>query len=298
MRRWVVVAIVIAALAGVAGPALAGTLIVDGLVETIEIPFVDDSRSRELVTTITYPTALEEPAPLVVLAHGNSGHPSNFVQLMEAWAGAGYVVAAPAFPAGSEGNPGELRDQVEDMSFVIDEVLKLNGDETSPIFERVDKQHIGAAGLSLGGGTVYGLVFNACCRDKRIDAVVLMSTLRITLTGSKEKFPHLPAMMIAGDADPISRVTVNTYPLLSTPKWMVMLRGGTHSDPFEDTPDPADEVVRQITTAFWDRYLRSDKPAAQRIRDAVSEYCNAELEVALGSGSSASECSGEVSPGE
>jgi hypothetical protein len=84
-------------------------------------------------------------------------------------------------------------------------------------------------------------------------------------------------MMIAGDADPVSRVTVNTYPLLAKPKWMVMLHGGTHSDPFEDTPDPADQVVRDITTAFWDRYLKGDKPAAHDIAAAIDAYGNADL---------------------
>jgi dienelactone hydrolase len=271
-RTLVVVILVL----GVASPALAGP---EPPIETLsfEQAFVDSARARTLATTITYPLDADGAMPLVVLAHGNSGHPSNFVQLMNEWAGAGYVVAAPAFPAGSEANPGELRDQVQDMSFVIDEVLKLSRDASSPIAGLVDGRHIGAAGLSLGGGTVYGLVFNTCCRDKRIDAVILMSTLRVTLTDSKERFPHLPTMMIAGDADPVSRVTVNTYPLLSTPKWMVMLHGGTHSDPFEDTPDPADDVVRQITTAFWDRYLRGDKPAAKHIKDEIDAYGDAEL---------------------
>ena len=164
------------------------------------------------------------------------------------------------------------------MSFVIDEVLKMSRAKAGPLAGLVDARHIGAAGLSLGGGTVYGLMFNTCCRDKRVDAVVLMSTLRVILKGGKEKFPHLPTMMIAGDADPVSRVTVNTYPLLATPKWKVMLHGGTHSDPYEDTPDPADQVVRDITTAFWDRYLKRDTPAAQEIVDTVNTYGDADLE--------------------
>jgi hypothetical protein len=58
----------------------------------------------------------------------------------------------------------------------------------------------------------------------------------------------------------------------------VILHGGTHSEPFEDTPDPADQVVRDITTAFWDRYLKDEKAAAKRIRSAVSKYCDADLD--------------------
>lgn len=249
--------------------------VTDVAVVTMQMTLVDEARDRTLETTISYPVDRGEAVPLIVLAHGNSGNPSNFTQLMGAWAAAGYVVAAPAFPAG---NPGDLRGQVGDMSFVIDEVLKMSRAKAGPLAGLVDARHIGAAGLSLGGGTVYGLMFNTCCRDTRVDAVVLMSTLRVILKGGKEKFPHLPTMMIAGDADPVSRVTVNTYPLLATPKWKVMLHGGTHSDPYEDTPDPADQIVRDITTAFWDRYLKRDKPAAQEIVDAVKRYCDAALQ--------------------
>ena len=276
-----------------ATPAPAGTTGAPTSTRSMETTFVDDGRDRELPTTITYPADPEEPLPLIVLAHGNSGHPSKFVELMNAWAGAGYVVAAPAFPSNGT---GDVRGQVEDMSFVIDEVLALSAQPDNEITALVDERHIGAAGLSLGGGTVYGLVFNTCCRDKRIDAVVLMSTLRVTLTGGKEKFPPLPTMMIAGDADPVARVTVNTYPLLSPPKWMVMLHGGTHSEPFEDTPDPADDVVREITAAFWDRYLKNDSPAAKRIGDAVTAYCDADLERELKSGADAQECATSEPP--
>jgi len=270
--RIVVAATVLAAGVASASPTLAAT---DVAVMTTQVTLVDGARDRTLETTISSPTSDGGPVPLIVLAHGNSGNPSNFTQLMGAWAAAGYVVAAPAFPAG---NPGDLRNQVGDMSFVIDEVLKMSRAKAGPLAGLVDARHIGAAGLSLGGGTVYGLMFNTCCRDKRVDAVVLMSTLRVILKGGKEKFPHLPTMMIAGDADPVSRVTVNTYPLLATPKWKVMLHGGTHSDPYEDTPDPADQVVRDITTAFWDRYLKRDTPAAQEIVDTVNTYGDADLE--------------------
>jgi len=270
--RIVVAATVLAAGVASASPTLAAT---DVAVMTTQVTLVDGARDRTLETTISSPTSDGGPVPLIVLAHGNSGDPSNFTQLMGAWAAAGYVVAAPAFPAG---NPGDLRNQVGDMSFVIDEVLKMSRAKAGPLAGLVDARHIGAAGLSLGGGTVYGLMFNTCCRDKRVDAVVLMSTLRVILKGGKEKFPHLPTMMIAGDADPVSRVTVNTYPLLATPKWKVMLHGGTHSDPYEDTPDPADQVVRDITTAFWDRYLKRDTPAAQEIVDTVNTYGDADLE--------------------
>lgn len=273
MHTTLVAALVIATF-GLTAPADAGESI--GPVETLsfEVALVDDGRDRTVPTTITSPstTEAEVSLPLVVLAHGNNGHPSKFTQLIDAWAGAGYVVAAPAFPSGST-----LADQVADMSFVIDKLVAMSEDASSQLAGMVDKRHIGAAGLSLGGGTVYGLVFNTCCRDRRVDAVVLMSSLRTTFDEGKERFPRVPAMLIAGDADPISRVTENVYPRLKPPKWKIVLYGGTHSAPFEDTPDPADQVVRDITTEFWDLYLKSDKTSERAISTAVEQYCDAKL---------------------
>jgi len=270
--RRAIVALVVALAAAPSTPAHAQDVSGDAAITVTRVVTLADLArdGRTVETTITY-QAGSDAVPLVVLAHGSNGHPSKFTQLMGAWAEAGYVVAAPAFPAGSS------KDQVADMTFVIDEVLAMSRDEADPLFGLVDTRHIGAAGLSLGGGTVYALVYNTCCRDKRVDAVVLMSTIRIQIRGSKEKFPELPAMLIAGDADPISRVTESVYELLSPPKWKVVLFGGTHSGPFEDTPDPADQVVRDITTEFWNLSLKNDARSERSISKAVEQYCDAEL---------------------
>src|SRR5439155_25702229 len=66
------------------------------------------------------------PSPLLVMAHGFGGLPEKFDAFARTVAGAGYVVAAPAFPLTNENAPGGhdvgLRDQVNqpaDVSFVI-----------------------------------------------------------------------------------------------------------------------------------------------------------------------------------
>src|SRR5262249_61512946 len=115
---------------------------------------------RVLATTITYPVGVKHPVPLVVLAHGDNGHPNKFSRLIGAWAAAGYVVAAPAFPLTSNmapggGTPGDVRNQPTDVSFVIDEILKMGQPRSGgPLAGLIDGRHIGVAGLSLGGATV------------------------------------------------------------------------------------------------------------------------------------------------
>jgi hypothetical protein len=96
--------------AAAAGPAAS--------VHTFQVTLVDDRRPtdgtasapaqapRTLITTITYPVGLRRPTPVVVLAHGYSGHPDKFAQLIGAWAAAGYIVAATAFPLTSNLAPG------------------------------------------------------------------------------------------------------------------------------------------------------------------------------------------------
>jgi dienelactone hydrolase len=270
-------------------------------IQTLQVTLVDHSRptdattsapaqdQRVLDTTITYPVGGNSPMPLVVLAHGNNGNPNKFTQLISSWAAAGYVVAAPAFPLTNNttpggSSPGDVRNQPADMSFVIDEVLKMSRPRAnSPLAGLVDKRHIGVAGLSLGGSTVYGLVFNTCCRDKRIDAVVLMSALRVQFKGGKDAWRHVPALLLHSDADPRWYPTSQeTYPLLATPKWFVTLHGSTHSGPFEDTPDPADAAVPPITIAFWDRYLKGEKSAQTQLVGAVQAYGQADLQRDLG----------------
>ncbi|HUF83708.1 MAG TPA: hypothetical protein VMQ81_03845, partial [Acidimicrobiia bacterium] len=182
--------------------AAPGTYPVAELTET----YVDDSRptetpdgqgsapSRTLVTTILYPEG-EGPFPLIVLAHGLTGNPDKFTELTTAWASAGFVVAAPLFPLTSNQAPAEViadyNNQPADLSFVIDEVLARSEGDEGPLAGLVAADRVGAAGLSLGGATVYGIGFNSCCRDDRVGAVVVMAGMLLAFEGEFE-WPEVP----------------------------------------------------------------------------------------------------------
>jgi predicted dienelactone hydrolase len=264
-------------------------------VATFHVMFIDRSRptaatettpespDRMLETTIAYPLRTKGRVPLIVLAHGDNGNPSKFSRLIAEWSSAGYVVAAPAFPLTRDDAPGpsvpaDLANQPVDLEFVLDQVLKLDHDAKSPLAGLVDARHIGAAGLSLGGATIYALISNTCCIDKRIDAAVLMAAGRSPFEGGTDKFRPIPTLLLHGDADPLYPVSRDTFPLLKGPKWFVTLKGSKHATPFEDSADPADAAVPQITVAFWDRYLKGEKAAQKRLEDAVAAYPQAELQ--------------------
>lgn len=120
---------------------------------------------RTVVTTIYRPKG-KGPFPLVVFA--NAGASPNvhaeMTQLFGAWAAAGYVVAAAAFPPANFAE-NELVDQAADMSFVLTQVLRESRDPKRRLHGAIDRRHVGAVGLSSGGATTYLVVFDDCCRD-------------------------------------------------------------------------------------------------------------------------------------
>jgi predicted dienelactone hydrolase len=274
---------VVAALGTVLVPATSFAGSGSDEVTVLRETFVDESRpspasnlapeapTRTLETRIALPPG-KGRHPLVLLAHGANGNPDKFSQLIDTWARAGYVVAAPRFPRSSDAGGNFIPDYVEqpaDLSFVLDRVLELNRTKGSKLRGRIDPKHIGLAGLSLGGFTTYGTVWNSCCRDDRIDAAILMSAVFGPFPEGEYDFRSVPVLLLHGDADGLYPHSVEAYPQLAGPKWFVTLQGGTHAFPFEDVPEASDEVVREVTTAFWDRWLKGERRAERAISEAV-----------------------------
>jgi dienelactone hydrolase len=232
--------------------------------------FVDTSRptvlstgplpSRTLVTAIYRPNG-DGQFPLIVFAHGYVGHPEKFTKLFSAWADAGFVVAAPAFPLTNDHAPelnlSDVRQQPADMSFVLDNVLALDKQRGSRLFHAIDHRRIGAGGLSLGGLTTYWLAYGACCRDQRIDAVVVLDGVRsdATLDG------HVPLLIAHSDTDPVIPYSSarDAFAAASPPAWLVTLHGASHASEWEDTVTPYDHIAEQITTDFWDATLNRNR---------------------------------------
>ena len=246
---------------------------------TTQQTFIDTSRptspakgpklpSRTIVTTIVYPQA-PGPFPLIVLSHGLTGLPSRLSQLSTAWAQAGYVVALPQFPLTNATVPDavsnvfDVNNQPKDVSFVIDQVLAMHGDDASPLFGRIDANHIGVAGHSLGAATTYGVAFNGCCKDPRIKAVMILAGFVLVTTGANDFTRKVPILIIHGDADATLNIALDQalYPQLAGPKWFITLIGADHSTAFEDSPNPDDQLVKTVTTDFWNGTLAGNANA-------------------------------------
>ncbi|MEO6467529.1 MAG: hypothetical protein ABIP21_00405 [Acidimicrobiia bacterium] len=221
------------------------------------------------------PTSRSGPLPLIVVAHGLDGDPGALAPLLDAWARRGYVVAAPRLPTTEKDDDGsstrqESVEQARDLSFVISRLLDTSAHAPFGVLRRaIDPTRIGAAGMSLGGLAVYGLISNTCCRDARVRAAVLMAAVRRQFPDDHYEPNRAPVLLVQGDKDGGYHNSVEAYPELVSPKWFITLHGSGHAPPFEVPVGPEAPLVATTTGDFWDRYLGGDQDAAQNIVRAV-----------------------------
>jgi dienelactone hydrolase len=255
-----------------AGGPIAGTPVPDADPAVTRVDFTlahrVAGRCRVLVTQVRSPTGAGGKLPLIIAIHGADGDPSRLAPLLDIWAKAGYVVAAPTFlktekDARGKALASEVAQQAADARFVLDGLL-----DRAPAL-RVDPGKIGVAGMSLGGMTVYGLISHTCCQDGRIGAAVVMAGVHDDFPDGQYVHQKMPVLLIQGDADVGYHHSRDAYPQLAPPKWFVTLHGERHSPPFEVPRGKAAGIVDATTSAFWDRSLKGDRAAATTIVDVV-----------------------------
>jgi dienelactone hydrolase len=215
--------------------------------------------------------------PVVVFLGGAGTTAMDFRQANELWARAGYVVVAPTAPLGGLGiqQSGEARrvdlaNHPDDVRFVLSE---LPGALRRAIRARADFDRVAVTGYSLGAGTAFAVAFDPCCRNDAIRGVVAMANEQVA-SGA-----DLPALMVHGDADErvpyaAGRASFDAAP---APKFFLTLFGighpltlglqpaptDTHVEPLPRRPDP--DALMTTTTDFFDRYLKSNKSALDRM---------------------------------
>ena len=211
----------------------------------------DEARGRPLPTTVYVP-ASGPSSPLLVFGHGIWGHPRKFTRLLARWAGAGYVVAAPAFPHTSDENPPpylreDVVNQPADVSFVLDELLTLG---------LGDPDRIGVGGYSLGAATALAVGLHPAFADPRIRAVVSVAGgLFHHACFAPAALRPRPLLLVHGTDDKGYDEVVELFAAAQEPKELVPIEGAGH-DICQDDGEPYASRVAELTTAFWDRHLR------------------------------------------
>lgn len=264
MRRAGVVA-GICAVALVAHPAAAAKPRVEVL------RFVDHARfahlrtgavvPRALVTYVRYPTTGRPPYPLVVFGHGFAVTPGLYAALLDAWARAGFVVAAPLFPVENATAPGgpdesDLVNQPGDIRFVISRMLADARNPHSRVYHMIDPRQVAVAGQSDGGETAFAVAYERSLRDARVSACVVLSGARLpgqplVLRGAP------PLLAVQGTADRINPPTFTNalFREVDRPKFLLWLLGAGHLPPYSTNAKQL-AVVERTTIAFLDHYLR------------------------------------------
>jgi len=258
---------------------------------------VDTSRSiklpsgrtepRTLLTYVRYP-ALGEPGrtdlldappvrsdgpfPLVIFGHGFAVTPALYARMLQSWAQAGYVVAAPVFPlenADAPGGPDEsdLTNQPADMSFVISRMLALSSEGSGPFAGLVDPTRIAVSGQSDGGDTALALAYDSSFRDPRVSAAMILSGAEIPGTG-EFTFPASgpPLLATQGTADTVNPPSATSafFDAAPKPKYLLRLLGAEHLPPYSHQ-QPQLGIIERVTIAFLDAYLKHQPGALQQL---------------------------------
>lgn len=211
-----------------------------------ETLFIDQSRktaangdaaelpNRSLPSSIWYPAGNTDSHPLIVHSHGFVSERSDLSYVAELLASHGYVVLAANYPLTNGAAPGgpnanDLVNQPADISFLIDSVLQLSGDE-KPFDGEIDSARIGLMGYSLGGITTTLATYHPRLRDDRVAAAISIAGPAAGLTSRFYLTSDVPFLMIAGTQDALINFEYNAaiIPARVRNSALIGIEGGTH----------------------------------------------------------------------
>ena len=233
---------------------------------------------RVLTTVIRRPVGVTGALPLVVFAHGWDSDPAVYATLLDAWASAGYLVAAPTLPDSADTLPGtpvsDPVDQALDLSFVVTSML---GGADGP----VDPDRVAVAGHSDGGTDVALLALDPTVADHRIRAYLsLSSQIPTWLPGPFDAVTPGSLLVAVGTSDEYGLYpqAFGVYQSATMAKVFVSAAGGDHLDTFVGAT-PAAVAMRAETVRFLDAALGPGTPTSDSLAAALTPTGDPSLSV-------------------
>lgn len=251
-----------------------------GEVEVINLNLQDDKRDRTLPVDIYWSNTASVEKPVIVFSHGMGSVRNELRYLAKHLASYGFVVAALEHPGSNEANtnaaiagksrllkPQEFLERPQDISFVIDELEKINQTADNPLQGKLATNKVMVVGYSFGGGTALSIAgarlqpesLRKRCqgnlailsfgqglqcvgqelpeksyqlRDERVKSIVALnptSSLMFGETGLESV--EVPTLVLASSADktnPALTEQIIGFGKIPSPKWLVGIVGATH----------------------------------------------------------------------
>lgn len=249
-------------------------------VQVMKLNWYDEKRDRHIPVDIYWSTTASQEKPLIVYSHGFASVRTDLRYLAEHLASHGYIFVALEHPGSNQTNtdlaiqgkvrllrPEEFLDRPKDVSFVLDQLEKLNQTAGNPLQGKLAINNTMILGYSFGGGTALSLaggeleleelkkrcqnqlvVFSLgetiqCAaqglpknryqlRDKRIKLAMALSPTTSLMFGKNGLSQvQVPTVIVAGSADkttPALTEQIVAFSKIPSPKWLVGIIGGTH----------------------------------------------------------------------
>ena len=274
-------------------------------VARVDYDWQDAARRRAVPVRVHYPTKGDGPCPVIVFSHGLGGTREGYGYLGRHWASYGYV-SVHVQHLGSDdaawrgqddklaamkrslADPANAINRPKDVSFVVDELAKLNP-AAGPLKGRLDLKRLAIAGHSFGAWTTLaaaGMRFvrpgggDLAAGDPRFVAAMPMSPPVIPRPEVYDRTYggiRLPTYHLTGTAD--QSLISDTKPEqrripfdhgAGDPRYLLILKDGDHMV-FAQAPRPGargqldqrhHDLILMSSVAFWDAYLK-DLPAAR-----------------------------------
>lgn len=274
-------------------------------VRVMRLDLNDSTRNRHIPLDVYWSRAATIDKPTIVFSHGLGSVRTDLRYLAEHLASHGYVVAALEHPGSNESNtnsaiagksrliaPQEFLDRPKDISFVLDELAKLNQtDDTLQGKIAIGRSMIvgysfgGATALSVAGAELQLSGLRQRCqedlitlsfgegmqceaaglpeeryqlRDSRIKRAIAMNPTTSLLFGETGLSAiEIPTLIVASSADkttPAFREQIIGFPKIPSPKWLVGFVGGTHLS-VKDPSTTLEQVGRPSTVMTGDEVV-------------------------------------------
>ncbi|AVH66282.1 putative dienelactone hydrolase [Nostoc sp. 'Peltigera membranacea cyanobiont' N6] len=257
-----------------------------GKVQVINLPKLKDEQRQRLVPVDIYWSNSVTPAkPVVILSHGFSSNRTDMRYIAEHLASHGFVVAAVEHIGSNEDykidltdlttsrltsmKPQEFLERPKDISFVLDELAKLNQTDKHPLQGKLTTNNAMVIGHSFGGGTALSIAgaelqvnsLKERCpkvlrttvstgeglqcvaqdlpenryqlQDPRIKQAIALnptSSLMFGETGLEKV--QVPTLILASSKDettPALTEQIIGFTKIISPKWLIGIVGATHS---------------------------------------------------------------------